>query len=154
MNKICTSIEQSQKLIDLGIDENTADMCWTNHLFSALLSSWRIESTPPQEYKNLLDGFVVRGYLIEPAWSLTALMNLLPSQFTEKGECSETTYTIDIRKYALTENVDLYQIAYGNYIFYEDGNSHWKDMINTGEKENIIDAAFEMIVWLKENGKI
>ena len=28
MNKICTSKEQSQKLIDLGIDINTADMYW------------------------------------------------------------------------------------------------------------------------------
>ena len=26
MNKICTSIEQSKKLIELGIDVNTADM--------------------------------------------------------------------------------------------------------------------------------
>ena len=26
MNNICTSIEQSQKLIELGIDVNTADM--------------------------------------------------------------------------------------------------------------------------------
>jgi len=30
MNKICTSIEQSKKLIELGIDINTADMCWCN----------------------------------------------------------------------------------------------------------------------------
>jgi hypothetical protein len=81
-------------------------------------------------------------------------MNLLPSEFTEKGKYSETTYHIDIRKYALTEDVDLYQIAYGNYKFYEDGNSSWKDMINTSEKENLLDVAFEMICWLKENGKI
>ena len=33
MNKICTSIEQSQKLIKLGIDVNTADMCWQNNEF-------------------------------------------------------------------------------------------------------------------------
>ena len=88
------------------------------------------------------------------AWSLAALMNLLPSEFTEKGKYSETTYNIDIRKYALTENVDLYQIAYGNYIFYEDGNRSWKDMVDTGEKENLIDAAFQMICWLKENNKL
>ena len=28
MTKICTSIEQSQKLMELGIDINTADMSW------------------------------------------------------------------------------------------------------------------------------
>ena len=30
MNKICTSIEQSKKLIELGIDIDTADMFWKN----------------------------------------------------------------------------------------------------------------------------
>ena len=29
MSKICTSIEQSKKLIELGIDVNTADMYWS-----------------------------------------------------------------------------------------------------------------------------
>ena len=29
MNKICTSLEQSQKLLELGIDINTADMFYT-----------------------------------------------------------------------------------------------------------------------------
>jgi hypothetical protein len=89
-----------------------------------------------------------------PCWSLAVLMQLLPSEFTEKGKYSETTYNIRIRKYALTDDVDLYQIAYGNYKFYEDGSSSWKDMINTGEKENLIDAAFDMICWLKENNKL
>lgn len=28
MNKICTNLEQSKKLIELGIDVNTADMCY------------------------------------------------------------------------------------------------------------------------------
>ena len=83
-------------------------------------------------------------------WSLAALMNLLPSEFTEKGEYSETTYKIDIRKYALTDDVDIYQIAYGNYKFYEDGNRSWKDMINTGEKEDLLDVCVEMIIKLSE----
>lgn len=90
----------------------------------------------------------------KPCWSLAVLMDMLPSEFTEKGKYSETTYKIRIRKYAFTKDVDLYQIAYGNYIFYEDGSNHWKDMINTGEKENLIDAVFQMVCWLKENKKI
>ena len=131
-SKICTTIEQSQKLIELGIDRNTADMCWQNNEFPI--------------------GFNDDDAI--PAWSLAALMDMLPSKFIEKGKYSETTYSIHIRKYALTEDVDLYQIAYGNYKFYEDGNSSWKDMINTGQKEELIDAAFEMICWLKENNEL
>ena len=83
-----------------------------------------------------------------PCWSLAALMNLLPSEFTEKGEYSETTYKIDIRKYALTDDVDIYQIAYGNYKWHEDGSHTWSDMINTGEKEDLLDAVFQMIISL------
>ena len=137
MSKICTDIEQSKKLIELGIDKNTADM-WYRKV---------IGGHEPVTYCSQAGKFI-------PAWSLSALMNLLPSEFTEVGKYSTTIYEIKIRKYNLIEDVNLYQIAYGNYKFYEDGNSSWKDMINTGEKEDLLDAAFEMICWLKENGKI
>ena len=146
---ICTSIEQSKKLLSLGIDPNTADM-WYSYYGNS-------KYNPTVAYKGQ-QWFLcqIRNSLHDdiPCWSLAALLNLLPSEFTEKGKYSETTYEIYIRKYALTENVDLYQIAYGNYKFYEDGNTSWKDMINTGEKENLIDAVFQMICWLKENNKL
>ena len=31
MNKICTSLEQSQKLVELGIDISTSDMSWVSN---------------------------------------------------------------------------------------------------------------------------
>ena len=140
MNKICTDIEQSKKLLELGIDITTADMYWW---YSG--KRYYIEAMDDGDFDE------TEGHI--PAWSLSALMNLLPSEFTEKGEYSETTYRIDIRKYALTDDVDIYQIAYGNYHWYEDGSRSWKDMINSGEKEELIDAAFQMVVWLLENKK-
>ena len=75
--KSYTDIEQSKKLAEI-LPIESADACWTNHLFDSILSSWRVESTPPQKYKSLLDRFVVRGYLIEPAWSLVGLLDVLP----------------------------------------------------------------------------
>lgn len=141
MNKICTSQEQSKKLIELGIDVNTADMFWDT------LSA----KNPVAQVDNhhLVDEYDDEHRV--PAWSLSALMNLLPSEFTEVGEYSETTYKIDIRKYALTDDVDIYQIAYGNYRWYDDGSCSWSDMINSGEKEELIDAVFQMVVWLLKN---
>ena len=140
MNKICTSIEQSRKLIELGIDIKTSDMYyWCGEELRIYVGGYKAQN---KEYDI-------------PAWSLSALMSLLPSIFTVKGEYSETTcYKIDIRTYALTKDVDIYQIAYGNYHWYEDGGHSWSDMINSGEKEELIDAAFQMVVWLKENEKI
>lgn len=81
-----------------------------------------------------------------PCWSLAALIDILPSEF----KYYETTYEIDIRKYVLTDDVDLYQIAYRNCKIDEDGHHSWKDMINTGEKEDLVDACVEMIFILKE----
>ena len=143
MNKICTSLEQSKKLMELGIDITTADMLWTYDFMVNDINGLNVISELLQPEENDI-----------PAWSLNVLMNFLPSEFTEVGKYSTTTYKIKIRKYKFTDEVDLYQIAYGSYTFHEDGSSSWKDMINTGEKENLIDAAFQMLVWLKENNKI
>ena len=142
--KAYTNIEQSKKLAEI-LPLESADMCFANDGTSIKIdaNSYNVRKLMWKDIIQLI-----------PCWSLAALINLLPSEFTEKGEYSETTYKIDIRKYALTDDVDVYQIAYGNYIFYEDGNRSWKDMVNTGEKENLIDAVFQMICWLKENGKI
>ena len=56
MNKICTDIYQSKKIIGLGIDVNTTDMRWQNNEFQI--------------------GFNDDGI---PAWSLSALLKIAPS---------------------------------------------------------------------------
>lgn len=142
MKKICTSLEQSKKLVELGLDVNTADMCWTNHLFNAFLSSWRIESTSPQEYKNLLDGFAVRGYLIEPAWSLSALLELIPPYLGEFND------GIDFG-FGKAMNGKWYSAHYLQY--FQNGDV---DPVKTVTGDTAVDAAFEMVCWLKENKKI
>ncbi len=144
MNKICTIVEQSQKLIELGIDVNTADMMW--------------EYNPDKEvYWNKPTIIPIDSYIFVndiPAWSLSALMKLLPSEFTTENEFGKYKYEIKIRKYKLSDDVDLHQIAYGSAKFDVDGQYSFKDMINTGEKEDLLDAAFDMVCWLKENNKI
>jgi hypothetical protein len=139
--KSYTDLKQSKKLAEI-LPLKTADYCW-----GIDDETLQYNNSPyPCAWKD----YTCKEYYI-PCWSLATLMHLLPSKFTKKGNCSETTYNIDIRKYALTEDTNIYQIAYGNYKFYEDGKSSWKDIINTSEKENLIDVAFEMICWLKEN---
>lgn len=107
MNKICTSIEQSQKLIELGIDTNTADMCWL--------------------YANGEYFYEVKNGVLDDedisAWSLTALLGLMsksmistPNPFSDNYCCRNVEFDME---------------------FYAD---------------NPVDAAFEMVVWLKENG--
>lgn len=66
MNKICTTIEQSKKFIELGIDVNTADMYWD------------YDYDIQQEYKyypRVMDKQF--DDVCIPAWSLSALLELI-----------------------------------------------------------------------------
>ena len=67
MNKICTNINQSKKLIELGININTANMLWTYDFMVNDINGLNVisEQLKPEE-KDI------------PAWSLTALLNVLP----------------------------------------------------------------------------
>lgn len=137
MTKICTSLEQSKKLIELGIDINTADMCWCN------------------ENDVITIPYIDATITYCPAWSLSALLGFIKSEICGENIYGKTiTYEVKFRKYKFTDDLDLYQIAYGSIKFDVDGQHSFKDMVNTGEKDNLIDAAFEMVVWLKENEKI
>jgi len=127
MSKICTSTEQSKKLIELGIDVNTADMVilheepyeTSDSKFDGLHQvlcvpfknydkEWR------RKYKNI-------SYF--PAWSLSALLGLIPTGYALDCE-RENMYFITHKLGGLQERFD-----------------------------NPLDAAFEVIVWLKENNK-
>ena len=139
--KAYTDLEQSKKLAEI-LPLESADMARCGG-----------ENVIMTDYISAKKKFSVCGELtITPCWSLDALINLLPSEFTTENKFGIFKYTICIRKYKFTEDEDVHQIAYGNYKYYEDGSSSWKDMINTGQKENLIDAAFDMICWLKKYG--
>jgi len=68
-NKICTSVEQSKRLIDLGLDPKTADMYYINGE-NLTLGSW-------EENEHDWDDV--------PAWSLGSFLNLMPEIKTEHG---------------------------------------------------------------------
>ena len=107
MNKICTSLEQSKKLVELGVDRKTSDIYY-----------WCGEELIVGEYKAQDEECDV------PAWSLPALMDLLDD-------------TAGLAK------------EYGLWFCYDNRKSHC-----TKHYETQIDAVFEMVCWLKENGKI
>ena len=121
MSKICTSIKQSQKLIELGINVNTADMDYIPF------------ANDPKNYDcviNIYNNEHEDNWI--PAWSLSALLELIPDIIED--------YVLRIDK------------VYGEYyIWYGEG---WSDNMAHTSSENFIDAAFEMVVWLKENNKI
>lgn len=125
MNKICTDIKQSQKLIELGIDICTADMIWGySNMFNMY---WTIPVV-----LNLEEHFSMYKEDV-PAWSLTALLGLLPKRGAEEPM---------IRKlYYASEPKERYVCKYSV-----------TDM--TCEYDNPIDACFEIVCRLLENNNI
>lgn len=132
MNKICTSIEQSKKLIELGLDVNTSDMFWD------LLDG----DEPDEKIPNCCwDRFDITINEFVPAWSLSALLKLNPFQIIENNN-RFAFYQVK----GLNKQGETYRFGYKT-----NNNSF---LFETSWHNDVIDATFEMICWLKENNKI
>ena len=123
MSKICTSIDQSKKIIELGLDIYTADMYWWE------CYGWKLNANPYTE--DVKNGF--KKYELEciPTWSLSALLELIPE--------------LDGRNPTLNRiiNTNKWWIMYHSTAFLS--------LIRTKECDNPLDAVFEMTVYLLEN---
>lgn len=72
MTKICTTIEQSQILNELGLDVNTADMYYD-------VNSYGIQGKPEVAVGKVWSKDI-------PAWSLSALLKLIPNWTMDKTD--------------------------------------------------------------------
>ena len=112
--KICTSIEQSKKLLSFGLDSSTADMCYIGtereHILHAesysQILKWR------KDYKK--ESNAPFSTTIIPAWSLAALLGLMPDVIKVEEEC----YT-----FSLIKNVIEYVRHDGNILYSTGGES-------------------------------
>lgn len=125
MNKICTSLEQSKRLIELGIDVNSTDMVWHKKLNGTY--SLRVVD-------NVLK-------YDTPAWSLSALLELMPSYLFEfeRG--------IDLNVYPSINRKEWLCSYMPNAI----ENMKTDKFKQITHADSLVDAAYEMIIWLKEN---
>lgn len=132
MNKICTTIEQSKKLMELGIDVSTADMFYA-YRADIQTGEWGLSKTP-----IIIDGSEkIDPVLDVPAWSLTALIGLIPKTIGDYNR--------------------IFRMDVGDL-----DTSMWYDELGSGVDSDLpditmnsmVDTAFEMICKLKENNKI
>jgi hypothetical protein len=146
MNKICTDLSQSKKLIELGINVNTADMCWS--LFTIITNGNKDikQVLLPTSYgvviKQSAPDFIER----HPAWSLSALLGMMPKSICIK-QSEHSGYFYFLEWQFANDNSLRYVGHDGKCLIdiYSDHDVKWKDSIDT---------AFEMICWLKENNKL
>ena len=131
MNKICTSIEQSKKLIELGIDINTADMhysTWT------ILNEGEYILSPNQgeTIEELQEDY---GNQVIPAWSLSALIQVLPITIVDSWT-----------DYCLMLDIKAKMPRYVKY-----GDIYHPEFPWDFKKQSLLDSVVESIFWLHNN---
>ena len=131
MNKICTSPEQSKKLIELGIDINTADMhysTWT------ILNEGEYILSPNQgeTIEELQEDY---GNQVIPAWSLSALIQVLPITIVDSWT-----------DYCLMLDIKAKMPRYVKY-----GDVYHPEFPWDFKKQSLLDSVVESIFWLHNN---
>lgn len=102
MARIATTIEQGKKLEELGISTNTSDMSiwrqtkdWKGRPIERKM---RIDATPFNQLSHIVMG--VESFEEYPAWSLGALIKLLPNEI--KNKRFNIVYYLTINKDSIT----------------------------------------------------
>ena len=73
---VCTSIEQSNRLVELGINPKTADMGW-----------FKAYSLREEIYKPYIKGYKLENHQSDiPAWSIYKLIEIISIDVTIKNE--------------------------------------------------------------------
>ena len=126
-----TSIEQSKRLVELGLNPESADAFWNNFDESKdkrPIICLNYKYTPR---KDVWGGI--------PCWSIGALLDVMPHKIIAK---EGPTSWLEIVKYS-----DNYLIKYD--IFGVDF-----DKVPCAKGITLLEAAYNMAVWLLENGYI
>ena len=129
MMKGYTTLEQSKKLVELGLDPFTADM-----LYYTLTPDIPVCQKP----------FIFKGQDMEiPCWSLTALISLMPNKL-ENLSTPNTSVWLEIGnrivEYRRQSNIDQSTIN--------------NDEIPSFRGVDLITNAFDMVCWLIEENYI
>lgn len=121
-----TSIEQSKKLLELGLDANTADMFYSI-ITSITTDEQIIGRIPMLKWDNMSSLTYI------PCWSVGALLKLLPDILIEGKAYCPVLYKAN--QYVIT---------------YQHGNIVFRSLY----KMDLIDSLVSMIIWLLENNHI
>lgn len=126
MSNIATTIEQSKRLLELGLSKETADMSYSEEYFGKDKDGndewcWRLNACKFVDVEGII-----------PAWSLSELLEVMPKEHEPEIQKSPVT---------------------GQYFVYGffDGE---KPTYMTKDYDSPIDAAYEMVCWLLEQGLI
>lgn len=142
---IATSKDQSRRLLSMGLDQSTADMeyCYIDEYNSGL----QVKSEENTEVDNRLDQLF--GVTHIPAWSLSALLEVMPKYITDNG----VEYKIEIWTDGLA--APKWVIGYSGKSY--SGHYFIQRIITIIHRtigDDLLTAAYEMVCWMLEKGYI
>lgn len=132
-SQVCTSIEQSKRLLELGLRPETADMHITNMSKKGIsyIDNWQIGST---SYKEVMQFWYEKGLKLEdtfweiiPAWSLHRLIELLP-QDIHLDDYADTHYYLTINPFKV-----IYVNSHRLWIYQRDEDCLYDKLIDAVE---------------------
>lgn len=132
-SQVCTSVEQSERLLAMGLKPETADMYVTNMSKGGMsyTDDWQIGSI---SYTDVCRFWKEKGLKIEdtaweivPAWSLHRLIELLP-QHIHLDYYEDTHYWLVINPLKV-----IYKNSHGLWIYQCDEGGLYDKLINTIE---------------------
>ena len=138
ISQVCTSLEQSERLLALGLKRETADMYATNMSSKGInyTDDWKIGSIP---YCNAISFLNSQGLQLEktawsiiPAWSLHRLIEMVPNKISVFNSSASLIVSNEKVQYY------LHDVEYSDYLT---GAGCWKS-------GNIYDNIIDCIGWL------
>ena len=132
MSNVATTIEQSKHLLELGLSKETADMSYSEEYFGKDKDGndewrWQLNAC------NFVD---VEGII--PAWSLSELLEVMPSFIDYKGQKLRLTI----------EKAGVWNV------FYIGTQHRLNEIWFNGEYGDSVEPAYKMVCWLLEQGFI
>ncbi|MBR1379708.1 MAG: hypothetical protein IJ557_11350 [Bacteroidaceae bacterium] len=127
-----TSIEQSKKLLELGLSPENADMFYELIMTDDHDVHYKIPQLRCDMQKSNSTDI--------PCWSIGALLESAPKYFSESNHQFVQTISYD-------HIMRLYYFIYRDY-------QHGGRSKTISSNKNLFDGAFEMVVWLLENDYI
>ena len=126
-----TTIEQSKKLVEAGLNPDTADMSYLGSNNAELsLASY---SDANERFKDKKSDF----FKVTPCWSLGRLIGLIPDNYRIALDINYQRFSVS-NELSLSKRRDIYSSV---CVFHTDN-------------KNLIDSVVEAIVWLLENSYI
>lgn len=128
-HQIATIPEQSQRLIACGVNPESADMCYNGYFDSLPLEINRNNATKDSKYI--------------PAWSLSALLALLPSVIKEDNDSFDEIHSYGLLMYPYMQGWQIdYQCCVDDECF----------CLKCIHDTELIEVCVTAIEWLTANG--